>query len=196
MNEGKNLLFVGVGGQGILLASEILSQTAMLSGFDVKKSEVHGMAQRGGIVTSHIRYASRVFSPLIMKGSADIILAFEKAEGYRWLEYLSPTGQLITATTEIIPTTVYSTGAEYPHNVIDEMRAQNVNLLAVDVAQVAENLGNLRVANVVLLGVLSTRLDLPHNRWTESISALVPPKHKELNLKAFEEGRRLGSAAP
>ncbi len=195
MSEGKNLLLVGVGGQGILLASEVISQAAMMQGFDVKKSEVHGMAQRGGIVSSHVRYAERVYSPLISKGSADIILSFEKAEAGRWTEYLSPDGEIVTATTEIVPPIIHVMGKQYPHDVLDKMRAQNLRVLAIDAASVAERLGNIRAMNVVLLGAMSSKLDFTEETWKEAIKSRVPKKHIELNLKAFDEGRKLGQSA-
>ena len=195
MSEGKNLLLVGVGGQGILLASEVISQAAMMQGFDVKKSEVHGMAQRGGIVSSHVRYAERVFSPLISKGSADIILSFEKVEAHRWIEYLSPDGEIITATTEIIPPILHTMGKQYPHDILDRMRAQNLKVLAIDAAAVAERLGNVRAMNVVLLGAISPKLDFTEKTWQDAIRSRVPKKHLELNLKAFDEGRALARSA-
>jgi len=195
MSEGKNLLLVGVGGQGILLASEVISQAAMMQGFDVKKSEVHGMAQRGGIVSSHVRYAERVFSPLISKGSADIILSFEKAESYRWLEYLSADGEIVTATTEIIPPILHTLGNQYPHDILDRMRAQNLKVLAIDAASAAERLGNVRAMNIVLLGAISPKLDFTEKTWKDAIRSRVPKKHLELNLKAFDEGRALARGA-
>ena len=195
MSEGKNLLLVGVGGQGILLASEVISQAAMMQGFDVKKSEVHGMAQRGGIVSSHVRYAERVWSPLISKGSADIILSFEKAESHRWLEYLSTEGEIVTATTEIVPPILHTLGKQYPHDVLDRMRAQNLKVLAIDAASAAERLGNVRAMNVVLLGAISSKLDFTEQTWKDAIRSRVPKKHVELNLNAFDEGRALARGA-
>ena len=192
MSEGKNVLLVGVGGQGILLASEVISQAAMMQGFDVKKSEIHGMAQRGGVVSSHVRYAKLVYSPLIRKGNADVLVSFEKAEGYRWIEYLKPGGEIVTNTTEIVPPVLNVLGKKYPHDVLDKMREQGLNLLAIDAASVAEKLGSVRAMNVVLLGAISSKLDFTEETWKEAIKSRVPKKHIELNLKAFDEGRALG----
>ncbi len=194
MKNGKNILLVGVGGQGILLASEVISRAAMLQGFDVKKSEIHGMSQRGGIVSSHVRYGEHIYSPLITKASADVLLSFEKAESYRWIEYLKPGGEVITNTTEIVPPIIYVMGKEYPHDVIDRMHKQGVNVLAVDAALVAKSIGNVRAMNVVLLGVLSRKLSFPNETWLDALSARVPSKHLEVNLKAFEEGQKLAES--
>ena len=191
MSEGKNVLLVGVGGQGILLASEVISQAAMNQGFDVKKSEIHGMAQRGGVVSSHVRYAKRIYSPLIRKGTADVLVSFEKAEGYRWIEYLKPGGEIVTNTTEIVPPVLNVLGKTYPHDVLDKMREQGLDVLAVDAASVAEKLGNLRAMNVVLLGVISDKLEFSVETWLDALKMRVPKKHLELNLKAFDEGRKL-----
>ena len=191
MKNGKNILLVGVGGQGILLASEVISQAAMLQGFDVKKSEIHGMSQRGGVVSSHVRYGERVYSPLIIKASADVLLSFEKAETYRWIEYLRPGGDVITNTTEIVPPIAHVLGKEYPHDVIDKMRERGVNVLAVDAASVAESVGNVRAMNIVLLGVLSRKLSFPNETWLSALSARVPKRHLDVNLRAFEEGQKL-----
>jgi len=195
MSEGKNVLLVGVGGQGILLASEVISLSAMNQGFDVKKSEIHGMAQRGGVVSSHVRYAKLVYSPLIRKGTADVLVSFEKAEGYRWIEYLSPGGEIVTNTTEIVPPVLNVLGKKYPHDVLDKMREQGLNVLAIDAAKVAENLGNVRAMNVVLLGAISSKLDFTEETWKDAIKSRVPKKHIELNLSAFDEGRALGHSA-
>jgi len=192
MSEGKSILLVGVGGQGILLASEVISQAAMNQGFDVKKSEIHGMAQRGGVVSSHVRYAKRVYSPLIRKGMADVLVSFEKAEGYRWIEYLKDGGEIITNTTEIVPPILNVMGKKYPHDVLDKMREQGLDVLAIDAASVAEKLGNVRAMNVVLLGAISSKLDFTEETWKEAIKSRVPKKHVELNLKAFDGGRALG----
>ena len=193
MNDAKNVLLVGVGGQGILLASEVISQAAMNMGFDVKKSEIHGMSQRGGIVSSHVRYAERIYSPLIMKGTANVLLSFEKAESERWIEYLKPGGQVITNTTEIVPPVLNILGKEYPHDVLDRMKEQGTKVIAVDATSVAKKLGNTRAMNVVLLGVLSQNLDFSEDTWLEALKARVPKKHIDLNLKAFAEGRALAN---
>ena len=194
MKNGKSILLVGVGGQGILLASEVISQAAMIQGFDVKKSEIHGMSQRGGVVSSHVRYGEHIYSPLIGKASADVLLSFEKVESYRWIEYLRPGGEVITNTTEIVPPAVYAMGKEYPHDVIDRMHKQGVNVLAVDAASVAKGVGNVRAMNVVLLGVLSRKLSFPDETWQEALRARVPKRHLEVNLNAFEEGQRLAAS--
>ncbi|MBN1592055.1 MAG: indolepyruvate oxidoreductase subunit beta [Candidatus Coatesbacteria bacterium] len=195
MSEGKNVLLVGVGGQGILLASEVISQAAMNDGFDVKKSEIHGMAQRGGVVSSHVRYAERVYSPLIMKGTADVLVSFEKAEAYRWLEYLKPGGMIVTNTTEIIPPVLNVLGKEYPHDILDRMKKQGLKVVVVDASDAAEKLGNPRAMNMVLLGAISDLLGFTAETWHSALNMRVPKKHLDLNLKAFEEGRKLAKAS-
>ena len=185
-----NVLICGTGGQGILTASEVLSSAAQAAGFDVKKSEVHGMAQRGGSVTSHVRYGEKVYSPLIERGAADIILAMEKLEALRWLHFLGPKGRMLVCDLEINPLTVNIGRAEYPDTdaLLEDCGAPYSLIPAFDVA---EELGNMKVVNTVMLGALASRLELPAEAWTAAVEERLPAKALEVNRRAFEEGRRL-----
>jgi indolepyruvate ferredoxin oxidoreductase, beta subunit len=192
VGESYNFLLAGVGGQGTILASDVLSEVALAAGFDVKKSEVHGMAQRGGSVNTHVRWnAERVYSPLIGLGEADVLLVFEEAEALRYAEYLKPGGAAIVNRQTIEPITVTSGGAHYPTE--QEVRDLYSDLAGrfhlIPGSAIAEEMGNARAANVVLLGALSTLLDVPVETWLEVIEGRVPPKYVELNRQAFLRGR-------
>jgi indolepyruvate ferredoxin oxidoreductase beta subunit len=192
MSRQYNFLLAGVGGQGTILASDVLAEVGLASGFDVKKSEVHGMAQRGGSVNTHIRWdADKVYSPLVSLGEADFLLAFEQAEALRYVEYLRPGGSAVVNDHNIEPITVTSGGAHYP--TVQELRATYAqvtdNFHIVPGTAIALELGNTRTANVVLLGALSTFLDVPDAIWQQVIEARVPPKYVELNRQAFLRGR-------
>lgn len=189
--EVKNILIVGVGGQGTLLTSRIIAQVAVQMGYDVKVSEVHGMAQRGGSVVSQVRYGEKVYSPIIKKGDADIILGFEKIEAARWLEYLKPEGILIVNDERIDPLPVMSGKAKYPVDIIDKIREVIPSALKVDASDIAIKCGDIKVANVVLVGVLSKVLSLPVTEVEKAITAMVPSKFVELNIKAFHEGLKI-----
>ena len=186
-----NFLLCGVGGQGTILASDVLTQVGVQAGYDAKKAEVHGMAQRGGSVTSHVRWAEKVYSPLIAKGEVDVLVAFEKLEALRHIEFLRPGGTVVVNDHEIIPITVTSGGAEYPDDEhIRSVLAQVTgDVRWVDGITIAEELGNVRVANVVLLGALSTLLDVPESIWLQVIEKRVPARYVELNRSAFRRGR-------
>jgi indolepyruvate ferredoxin oxidoreductase beta subunit len=188
MGEIKNILFVGVGGQGTILASKLLSEGLMKHGFDVKMSEVHGMAQRGGSVTTQVRYGEKVYSPLIEKGKADVIVAFEKSEAARWVPYLKKGGHLVVNDYEIHPVTVLIGKDKYPENINEGLRSAVDNTIIVDAAGIAENLGNIKAQNVVLLGALIKALNLETLNWEESIENTVPSKAIELNKKALAAG--------
>lgn len=185
-----NVLIVGVGGQGVLLASQILSEVALQAGFDVKKSEVHGMAQRGGVVTSHIRFGPKVYSPLIPGGRADVILAFERAEALRWAHELKPEGSLIVNDQKLVPPIAVDPEYVYPDDALERLKDKVKNLRVVNAAEISEKLGNPRLANTVLLGALSKSLDIEEDLWRDVISRRVPKGTAEANLKAFKEGRR------
>ena len=192
MSRNYNFLLAGVGGQGTILASNVLAEVALATGFDVKKSEVHGMAQRGGSVNTHVRWdAERVYSPLIGQGEADFLLVFEEAEALRYAEFLKPGGAAVVNKHTIEPITVTSGGAHYPTE--DELKSTyeqlTERLYLVPGTTIAQELGNVRAANVVLLGALSTFLDVPLETWLEVIAARVPPKYVELNRQAFLKGR-------
>ena len=184
-----NVLVVGTGGQGVITASEILSDVAMISGFDTKKSEIHGMSQRGGVVTSHVRYSEKVYSPMIMEGEADILLSFELAETVRWLHYLKSGGRVITSLQRIIPPAVYAGMGSYPEDPESVIRDRTNDPIFVDALPMASELGNPRLVNTILLGITSTLLNLPVDGWKNVIADRVPPKFKELNLVAFDRGR-------
>jgi indolepyruvate ferredoxin oxidoreductase beta subunit len=192
MKKSYNFLLAGVGGQGTILASDVLAEVALAAGFDVKKSEVHGMAQRGGSVNTHVRWdAERVYSPLIGLGEADILLIFEEAEALRYAEFLRPGGIAVVNRLTIEPITVTSGGAHYPteeevKTVYNELTGR---LFIVPGTAIAQAMGNARTANVVLLGALSTFLDVPQETWLNVIEGRVPPKYKELNRQAFLQGR-------
>jgi len=190
MNQNTtNILIAGVGGQGVLLVSEILSEACLRSGYDVKKSEVHGMAQRGGSVTSHVRFGKQIHSPLIEKGQADVLLSFEKLEALRWIAFLKPEGTVLVNAQQIPPITVSSGAATYPEDVLERLRERTSRVIVVDGIGIAQKVGNPRVVNVALLGALSNHLNIEENIWREAISAKVPPKTIVVNLKAFEAGR-------
>ncbi|MFH1503026.1 MAG: indolepyruvate oxidoreductase subunit beta [Candidatus Eisenbacteria bacterium] len=185
-----NVFICGVGGQGILLASEILSEVALRRGMDVKKSEVHGMAQRGGAVVSHVRFGPKVYSPVIADGEADLLVSFEKLEALRWLHALAPGGELIVNAQEITPSGL----EEYPENVEGELEARVPGRHTVDALSIARQAGNTRAVNTVMLGAFSTFLPFTEDEWKTAIEGRVPPKTVEVNLKAFELGRAAVSA--
>ncbi len=186
-----NVLVVGVGGQGVILASNILCEVALQAGHDVKKSEVHGMAQRGGVVSSHIRFGPKVYSPLIALSASDAVLAFEASEALRWAHEVKKEGSLFASTQTIIPPTGGDRKAKkYPENPIeDAKKVCQGRVVPIEADKMAIQLGNSRLTNTILLGALSHGLDIDLDIWKETISKMVPPKTIDLNLKAFEEGR-------
>jgi indolepyruvate ferredoxin oxidoreductase beta subunit len=181
-------LICGVGGQGILLASDVLAEAAMESGYDVKKSEVHGMAQRGGSVVSHVRYGETVYSPLIGMGGADVILSFEKLEALRSIGYLAPEGVVIVNDLEILPLPCAAGLEEYPSGIVEKLRKLAKKMVLVDGLKLAKASGSPRTANVALLGSLARYLDLPRERWLGVIERRVPERFVEMNRVAFELG--------
>jgi indolepyruvate ferredoxin oxidoreductase beta subunit len=186
-----NILLVGVGGQGILLASEILSETFMLAGYDVKKSEIHGMSQRGGSVVSHVRYGQEVFSPLVPEGEGDILFGFELMETYRYLPLLKKGGAVVVNDLEIPPSSVLMGQEIYPEGLAEKIREQFPDFLLVDGQSLAREAGNLRAANTVLLGAVSRRLDIAESYWMQALEKMVPSKALDVNRKAFQLGREL-----
>lgn len=186
-----NILLVGVGGQGILLASEILAETFMLAGFDVKKSEIHGMSQRGGSVVSHVRYGREVFSPIVPEGEGDILLGFELLETCRSLPLLKKGATVIANDLCIPPPAVLSGKEVYPEGLGEEIRSRFPDFLLVDGLNLATAAGNPRAANTVLLGAVSKRLDIPEKYWLQALEKMVPPRAFEMNRKAFQAGRNL-----
>jgi indolepyruvate ferredoxin oxidoreductase beta subunit len=187
----RNVFFVGVGGQGIVLASELLAKACMAAGHDVKQSEVHGMAQRGGSVTSHVRFGPRVFSPTIAVGEADFMVAFELLEGLRGLEYLAPDGVPLVNTQRLDPITVTSGTTRYPADVDAQLRQRCPQVVLVDGLGLAQRAGNARAVNIALLGALSARLDIDPGTWEEAIRNRVPPKTFAANWAAFAAGRQV-----
>ncbi len=190
MSETTSVVLVGVGGQGILLGSEVIARAAMLAGYQVKTNEVHGMAQRGGSVVAQVRYGAEVYSPLVAAGTAAALGSFERIEALRFAHYLMPGGLAVVSSQMIVPVTVSTGQAQYPADAEARLRQAFPRLTYLDAAQMALDLGNIRVANVVILGALSQGLDLPLETWGEALAACVPPKHRDVNLKAFEAGRR------
>jgi indolepyruvate ferredoxin oxidoreductase beta subunit len=184
----KNIIIVGVGGQGTLLASKMMGNAFVEKGFDVKVSEVHGMSQRGGSVVTYVRYGEKVYSPLIDKGEADLIIAFEQLEAARWLPYLKPDGILITSTQKIDPMPVIMGKAEYPEGILEDIKAKGVKVIAVDALELAEEAGSAKSTNVVLLGVAAHFLGFDKEMWKQVVRDNVPPKTVEVNEKAFELG--------
>ena len=183
-----SVMIVGVGGQGTLLASRILGAVYTGAGFDVKVSEVHGMSQRGGSVVTYVRYGDRVASPIIEKGGADIILAFEKLEALRYFEYLKKGGKIIVNTQETDPMPVITGAAVYPENILEKLSAAGVAVTAVDALSLAREAGNQKAVNVVLIGVLAAASDIPEADWIAAVRSTVPEKLQEINLKAFALG--------
>lgn len=184
----KSVMIVGVGGQGTLLASKLLGNVLLSVGYDVKVSEVHGMSQRGGSVVTYVRYGDKVYAPTIQKGQADIILAFEQLEAARWLPYLKKDGQLLCNTQKTEPMTVIIGKAEYPADVLAKIRATGVNLTEIDALSLAVQAGSPKAVNVVLLGLMAAKMDIPYDAWTNAIKNTVSERFIKLNLSAFELG--------
>jgi indolepyruvate ferredoxin oxidoreductase beta subunit len=183
-----NVIICGTGGQGILLASEVLCAAAGDAGHDVKKSEVHGMAQRGGSVSSHVRFGAKIYSPLVEKGCANLILAMEKMEALRWAPYLAPDGRIVACDLKINPMTVNTGSAEYPD--VDSIIAnENLPVTLIPAVEIAEEVGDLRVVNTVLIGAASPHLAIDIAHWKKAIEERVPAKALEVNLEAFKKGR-------
>lgn len=189
-NKTKNIMIVGVGGQGTLLASRILGNVAINEGYDVKVSEVHGMSQRGGSVVTYVKYGNKVHSPIIDRGEADIILAFELLEAYRAMPFLKPDGKIIVNSQKIDPMPVITGLVQYPEN-IDEKLSKKVDTTVVDALSAAKEAGNIKAVNVVLIGVLAKSTNIAYEKWIETIKSTVPPKFLDVNLKAFEIGYNL-----
>jgi len=183
-----SILFAGVGGQGILRASDIMCMAMMEAGFDVKKSEVHGMAQRGGCVNSDVRYGAKVYSPLAEAGSGEILVSFEKMESLRYLKFINTDASIIVNTEEINPPSVNLGDALYPNNVIEFLKEHYPRVIAIDAAELAHKAGNIKAANVVLLGAISNLLNIDKSIWENVIKSSFPKKLVQLNLDAFQMG--------
>ena len=187
----KNIMIVGVGGQGTLLASKMLGYVLLKQGYDVKVSEVHGMSQRGGSVVTYVRYGEKVYSPVIDKGEADVIISFEQLEAARWVEFLKKDGVIITNTQKMEPMPVITGAAEYPEGLIEKLTTAGARVDAKDFLALAEEAGSSKAVNIALMGRFSTYFpDITDEQWQDAIEKNVPAKFLELNRKAFELGRR------
>lgn len=184
-----NIMIVGVGGQGSLLASKLLGHLLMEQGYDVKVSEVHGMSQRGGSVVTYVRFGDKVYSPIIDEGEADYIVSFELLEAARWLPYLREGGQIITNTQQTDPMPVITGAAVYPEDLVGKMQAAGAKVDALDCLALAEQAGSSKAVNLVLMGRVAHYFDLPDEAWQEAIEACVPAKFLELNKVAFDLGK-------
>jgi indolepyruvate ferredoxin oxidoreductase beta subunit len=184
-----NILVAGVGGQGVILASDIMSEVFMEAGYDVKKSEVHGMAMRGGIVTSHFRFGKKVYSPLIKEGEVDILFAFEQLEGLRWINYLRPNGKIVMNNNKVNPPAVNLGEMEYPKAIPEIIHSKIKDFYLIKGTEIAFQLGDVRAANVVLLGAISKFFEVGEDLWLNTIMKYLPRKAHELNRRAFSTGR-------
>ena len=187
-----NIMIVGVGGQGSLLASKLLGQLLVAENYDVKVSEVHGMSQRGGSVVTYVRYGEKVASPIICDGEADFVVSFEKIEAARYLRCLKPDGKIIVNTQEMNPMPVITGAAKYPSTVLDELKAKDVFVDELDALGLAEAAGSSKAVNIVLMGKLARYLDIPYENWIREIEKAVKPKFIDINKKAFELGYNAG----
>ena len=187
--ETKNIMIVGVGGQGTLLASKLLGRLFLERGCDVKVSEVHGMSQRGGSVVTYVRCGDKIFSPIIEKGEADIILSFELLEAARWIEYLKSGGLIVTSDRKINPMPVITGAASYPENLVEKIKVSGAKVDAFDALAPAEEAGSAKAVNLVLLGRLSNYFDFTEDEWNKAIDESVPEKFAEMNRRAFALGR-------
>lgn len=185
----KNIMIVGVGGQGALLASKTLGQVLLDAGYDVKVSEVHGMSQRGGSVVTYVRFGDKVYSPIIDKGEADFIVSFELLEAARYTEYLKKDGQIVVNTQQIDPMPVITGTTEYPENLVDTMKSKGIKVDSLDCLSLADQAGTAKSVNIVLMGRLSKYMDFPETAWLSAIEKLVKPQFLEMNKKAFMLGR-------
>lgn len=189
-----NILFAGVGGQGVLLVSELVARAAIRAGFDAKKTELHGAAQRGGSVVSHVRFAPKVYSPLIPTGEADILLALEELEGLRWAHYVRAGGLIVLNNEHRIPARLDEKPVDYPTDIEPFLSAKGLQVQVVNAHTIATELGNYRAANTVLLGAIAHQIGIADRHWEAVVKESLPPKIIDLNLKAFEKGKELARA--
>ncbi|MCG0275857.1 MAG: indolepyruvate oxidoreductase subunit beta [Thermosediminibacteraceae bacterium] len=187
----KSVFISGVGGQGTILAGKVITTALVNQGYDVKMSEVHGMAQRGGSVITQIRYGDRVYSPLIEKGRADVLLAFEKLEAVRYIDYLSPNSTLILNDLEMPPASVLTGKEAYPQDIVPRLKEEIKNIIVVNAVNIARECGEIRAQNMVLVGVLARVMDWSKNAFIEVIRQVVSPKYVQVNINAFERGWEL-----
>ena len=189
MMDTKNIMIVGVGGQGTLLASKLLGKLLSTKGYDVKVSEVHGMSQRGGNVVTYVRYGDHVYSPIIDKGEADLIISFELLEAARWTEYLKKGGRIVTNLQQINPMPVITGATQYPQELVKKMQDKGINIDAFDALKLAEEAGTSKAVNMVLMGKVSNYFDFSEKTWDEAIEQSVKPQFTEMNKKAFHLGK-------
>ena len=187
-NNTKNIMIVGVGGQGSLLASKLLGRLLLTKGYDVKVSEVHGMSQRGGSVVTYVRFGEAVYSPVIDEGEADFVVSFELLEAARWTKFLKKDGKIITNTQQINPMPVVTGAAEYPAELVEKMKTDGFNVDAINALELAEEAGSSKAVNLVLMGRLSKYFDFTEEEWLKAIEESVPQKFLEMNKKAFALG--------
>ena len=190
MAETKNIMIVGVGGQGTLLTSRILGGITVEAGYDVKLSEVHGMAQRGGSVVTYVRYGEKVAEPIVEEGQADVLIAFERLEALRYAHFLKKDGVIIENDQRIDPMPVVTGVAKYPDGIIEKL-SKKYRVVSVDAMDEAIKMGNSRVFNVIILGIAAKNMDFPKEQWIEVIKKTVPPKTIDINVAAFEKGYEL-----
>ena len=190
MAETKNIMIVGVGGQGTLLTSRILGGITVEAGYDVKLSEVHGMAQRGGSVVTYVRYGEKVAEPIVEEGQADVLIAFERLEALRYAHFLKKDGVIIVNDQRIDPMPVVKGVAKYPDGIIEKL-SKKYRVVSVDAMDEAIKMGNSRVFNVIILGIAAKNMDFPKEQWIEVIKKTVPPKTIDINVAAFEKGYEL-----
>ncbi len=183
-----NVMIVGVGGQGSLLASKLLGRLLIDEGYDVKVSEVHGMSQRGGSVVTYVRFGEKVYSPIITEGEADFIISFEKLEAARYAKYLNKNGLIVVNTQQIDPMPVIIGAAEYPVDVLSELTAKGLNVEALDALSLAEQAGSSKAVNIVLMGKVAKQFGISYDKWIRAIENTVAPKFVEMNKKAFDLG--------
>ena len=193
MSEQGNILFCGVGGQGILLASEVTAYSLLAAGMDVRKSEVHGMAQRGGSVTAHLRYGGKVYSPLISPGEADIVVAFEMMEAARYLPYMHSRSKVIVNTHKIYPPAVATGKMTYPENVLEELTGRDIHVKELDAFEIASKVGEVRAVNIVMVGVLSTYLPVDEQVFVDVMNERIPERFRDVNIEAFQAGRKIAA---
>ena len=190
-----SLLFAGVGGQGVLLGAEITALAAVSEGYDVKQTEVHGVSQRGGSVETHVRFGAKVWSPVVTPGKADLVIGLEALEALRFAHYAHPSdGVVLINQHEIIPGSVKDAERDYPHGSADLIRSRGYRVLALEASHLARQLGDARVANVVMLGAVSAQLPLAHETWLETLHGRIPERFRQANLEAFTAGREAALA--
>ncbi|NMB33437.1 MAG: indolepyruvate oxidoreductase subunit beta [Clostridium sp.] len=187
-----SIVIVGVGGQGTLLASRVLGNVAIKKNYDVKVSEVHGMAQRGGSVVTYVKMGERISSPIIEKGEADIVIAFEQLEALRWVDYLKEDGKLLVNEQKINPMPVITGKEEYPEKIIEDLKKYRSNTISLDAFKIARDCGNIKTVNTVLMGLLARVTDIEREIWIEALRETVPQRAQDVNFRAFEEGYKRG----